>query len=127
MRLSLWDAEVTGNMTTDRGRLSFRHFVHATAPVHVLEMLPLGRETVTVEFVPLSKCVDRVDVLGLEPDPFLHRQPRRRQRSELPPAHGVQRYDSGRPWKFCDAYWLQMFQIGLGMREDGPVRDEIGP
>ena len=24
-------------------------------------------------------------------------------------------------------YWLQMAQIGFGMRENGPVRDEIGP
>jgi hypothetical protein len=209
MRVSLWNAEVTGNMTTDKGSLGYHHFVHATAPVHMMELLPSDGEAVSIRFVPLSKCVDRPDVLGLinctlhpSPVPTCSGDPEaagglschhkmgyngtiltdqgsfathvrvvrsgdRRVTVLMSTESAMWPHDiksdpiaaasavvssyamnmvamerSHKEWwhgwwpssflSIPDApalsfYWLQMFQIGLGMREDGPVRDEIGP
>ena len=210
MRLSLWDAEVKGNLTTQSGSVSYRHFVHATEPVHVLQLHPSAAESLSFEFVPLSKCVDRWDVANLI-NCTLHPSPQQVCTGSLEDTSAVSclqrmgyngtlladqgsfathvrvlRSTNGGPttvlmttqsamWphpvqsdpeaaasavlsKYAgdlagmsaahtewwhgwwpasflsipDApslsfYWLQMFQIGVGMREDGPVRDEIGP
>lgn len=37
MRLDLWNAEVRGEWTTDRGAISLRTFTHATAPIQWIE------------------------------------------------------------------------------------------
>ena len=40
LRLRLWDAELTGTVGTDGGKYAIRAYVHATAPVLVMEMTP---------------------------------------------------------------------------------------
>lgn len=40
LRLNLWDAELTGNLGTSGGNYAIRAYVHATAPVLVVEMTP---------------------------------------------------------------------------------------
>lgn len=44
-RKDLWDAELTGTITTDKGALVIRHFVHAQDMVIVTEITPQGEET----------------------------------------------------------------------------------
>lgn len=41
-RLSLWDAEVTGSLTSGKGEVAWRTLVHATEPVMRFEMTPSG-------------------------------------------------------------------------------------
>ncbi len=40
LRLKLWDAELVGTVGTESGRYAIRAYVHATAPVLVVEMTP---------------------------------------------------------------------------------------
>lgn len=65
MRLSLHNAEIHGILQTTLGTISFRLLTHATEIVHMLEVNVTGLESVSFVLVPLTKCVDRVDVLGL--------------------------------------------------------------
>jgi alpha-L-fucosidase 2 len=217
MRLRLHDAVVEANLTTTSGEVGIRHFVHATDPVHVVEVSPSRNETVSVAFVPLAKCVDRWDVAnlinctmhpnpeatcsgGIEGDDGLschqlmgfngtilaedgsfatHVKVARLGRGSGSGGSGagmtvlmttqssmfpnnissdpvttaatvLAKYEHNLPtmaashlqwwhewWpasflSLPDApaeafYWLQMAQIGFGMRANGPVRDEIGP
>ena len=43
-RLGLWDALSTGTITTDKGKISWRSFVHATQPLVVIEFTTEGAE-----------------------------------------------------------------------------------
>jgi alpha-L-fucosidase 2 len=43
--LDLWNAELTGHVVTDRGKIRFRHFVHAERLVMVTELWNSGDET----------------------------------------------------------------------------------
>ena len=43
-RLDLWNAEVTGTIRTDRGEITFRHFVHADEMAIVTELHPSAGE-----------------------------------------------------------------------------------
>jgi alpha-L-fucosidase 2 len=45
LRLDLWNAEVAGRITTARGGLTVRSYVHATLPVLVIELEPDGEES----------------------------------------------------------------------------------
>ncbi len=45
MRLGLWDATTTGNIITDKGKIAFKSYVHATRDVIVLETDCEGEET----------------------------------------------------------------------------------
>ncbi len=45
MRLSLWDAATTGTITTDKGKINFKNYVHAEQEVIVLETETEGEET----------------------------------------------------------------------------------
>lgn len=45
MRLSLWDATTTGTITTDKGKISFKSYVHATKDIIILETETKGEET----------------------------------------------------------------------------------
>ena len=44
MRLNLWDATTTGNITTDKGKISFKSYVHATKDIIILETDTEGEE-----------------------------------------------------------------------------------
>lgn len=44
MRLNLWDATTTGNIITDKGKISFKSYVHATRDIIVLETDTEGEE-----------------------------------------------------------------------------------
>ncbi len=44
LRQSLWNAELTGTLTTDKGMLSIRHFVHAEDMAIVTEVTVSGKE-----------------------------------------------------------------------------------
>ncbi|MDR2950943.1 MAG: alpha-L-fucosidase [Prevotella sp.] len=46
MRLNLWDATTTGAITTDKGKISFKSYVHSTRDIIVLETDTEGKETV---------------------------------------------------------------------------------
>ena len=67
MMIDLYNAEIIGNLTTDKGTLMFRFFTHATEPVHILEVNSTGQEQPILlpVFVPLTQCVNRIDVQGL--------------------------------------------------------------
>lgn len=45
MRLCLWDATTTGTITTDKGKISFKSYVHATKDIIILETNTEGEET----------------------------------------------------------------------------------
>lgn len=45
MRLCLWDATTTGAITTDKGKISFKSYVHATKDIIILETNTEGEET----------------------------------------------------------------------------------
>ena len=45
MRLSLWDATTSGAITTDKGKISFKSYVHATKDIIILETDTEGEET----------------------------------------------------------------------------------
>ena len=44
MRLDLWDAEATGTLTTDQGRITWRSFVHASDMAIVVDIQTEGKE-----------------------------------------------------------------------------------
>src|SRR3954470_7415360 len=44
MRLDLWNAEVTGTLTTDKGEIAFRTFTHASFLVQFIELKPSDGE-----------------------------------------------------------------------------------
>lgn len=44
MRLSLWDATTTGEITTNKGKISFKSYVHATKDIIILETDAEGEE-----------------------------------------------------------------------------------
>lgn len=53
LRLDLWNAEVMGTVTTDRGEISFRSFVHAVEPLIVIELRTTRDESgAVVSFQP---------------------------------------------------------------------------
>src|SRR3954453_13017970 len=45
MRLDLWNAEIIGNVLTDRGQIHFRTFTHTDQIVQVVEIWPSDGET----------------------------------------------------------------------------------
>jgi len=52
LRLDLWNAELTGSITTDKGRLDVRAFVHATRQVFAAKVTASGTEQVKWVFHP---------------------------------------------------------------------------
>jgi alpha-L-fucosidase 2 len=78
-RLSLWDAEWSGTLRTDRGVLKVRSYVHATQPVLVVELEGAGGESgARVGFRPALAINERLLVRpqpinegDLNPAPFL--------------------------------------------------------
>ncbi len=44
MRLDLWNAEVRGNVTTDKGTLQFRAFIHTDVMAMILDLVTTGGE-----------------------------------------------------------------------------------
>jgi hypothetical protein len=52
MRLDLWNAEVRGKITTDRGEIEFRTFTHSIEMVNVFETICRGGEKATWSWSP---------------------------------------------------------------------------
>ena len=52
MRLDLWNAEIRGSLTTDKGRIEFRSFTHSDQMVNVFETMSKGDEKVTWSWLP---------------------------------------------------------------------------
>lgn len=52
LRLSLWDAELTGTITTATGTVTVRAFTHATRDLLVVDAVPSGGEKVSWSFTP---------------------------------------------------------------------------
>ncbi len=62
LRLSLWNAELSGTVTTTRGVLSIRVYAHATRDVIVCAVVPVsGSETVAWTFTPAPARSPRLD------------------------------------------------------------------
>jgi hypothetical protein len=55
-RLDLWNAELRGKITTDRGAVEFRAYVHTSRSVLSLTVTPSGAENPTIVFTP-SKAI----------------------------------------------------------------------
>ena len=66
LRLSVYDAELTGTVTTSRGTIALRAFAHATRDVLVIVAEPSLGESVTLTFVPYKAESPR---LGFNPRP----------------------------------------------------------
>jgi alpha-L-fucosidase 2 len=81
-RLDLWNAEVSGTLTTTRGKIAYRSFVHAQEPVLVVELEPTGAERdAAFAFRPALAMVERLimrkEAIGpehLNPAPFVQEQ-----------------------------------------------------
>lgn len=59
-RLSLWDAELTGTVTTTAGKVGLRAFVHATADLLVIAVTPdAGEKDLTWTFTPFPAISPR--------------------------------------------------------------------
>ncbi|WP_460339692.1 glycosyl hydrolase family 95 catalytic domain-containing protein [Actinoallomurus acanthiterrae] len=77
LRLSLWDAELSGTITTTAGTVTLRSFVHATRDLLVIDAAPTGGETVAWSFTPFPAVSPRLASkprpAGLKdnPDPVL--------------------------------------------------------
>lgn len=52
MRLDLWNAEVRGKITTNKGAIEFRTFTHTDQMVNVFETIATGDEKVSWSFAP---------------------------------------------------------------------------
>lgn len=68
LRLRLHSAEVVGHLQTNKGRVDVRILTHATEKAHIIEVNGTRGEaniSRAIEFVPLTRCVDRWDVKGL--------------------------------------------------------------
>jgi hypothetical protein len=81
MRLHLHDAEVTGEIRTDRGTVSWRVFTHATDEIIVLETRVTGTEHATLSLAPIHGISPRVvqeqaevDSADLPPQPTCTRE-----------------------------------------------------
>ena len=72
LRLSLWDAELKGTITTDAGTIALRAIVHATEPVIFIEIAPTaGERECRWDYRPADAVNPRIWVqLGLPPGDF---------------------------------------------------------
>jgi alpha-L-fucosidase 2 len=81
-RLDLWNAEVSGTLTTTRGKIGYRSFLHAQEPVLVVEVEPAGAErdarfVFRPELAIVERLVMRKERIGpehLNPAPFVQEQ-----------------------------------------------------
>jgi len=68
-RLGLWDALSTGTITTDKGKIGWRAFMHATQPLVVLEFTTEGAEKdFRLEWKPLSNSSPRWETFKDKPN-----------------------------------------------------------
>ncbi len=74
-RLDLWNAEVTGTLTTDKGEIVFRTFTHASNLVQIIDLKPTdGERDCKWEFQP-GLCVNPRNVHNKEPAPTDEKSP----------------------------------------------------
>src|SRR5207253_1036530 len=122
-RLTLWDAEASGTVTTDRGEVRWRSFATAQPSVIVIVLVARGGERrgdVHLDWVPAEA-----------------RPPREAARlgvARLTAAHRKwwHAYYPASFLTFPDArleayYWIQIYKLGSAMRPDGPILDLNGP
>ena len=69
MRLRLYDAEVTGEVVTDRGTVAWRVYTHAVDEVIVLEARSSGGEQATLSLAPIHGISPRIADAGASVDP----------------------------------------------------------
>ncbi|MFD8495191.1 Tat pathway signal sequence domain protein [Amycolatopsis sp. NPDC059657] len=74
LRLDLWNAELTGRVTTDKGTLDVRAFVHSEKDVLAVEVRPsAGERAFDLTFVPLPAVSPRIirenPPAGFQPNP----------------------------------------------------------
>ena len=62
MRTRLWDAEVVGTVTTDKGTITFRSFIHTHNMVLITDVSSTGGEKNAVFAWEARPCVDRRNV-----------------------------------------------------------------
>jgi hypothetical protein len=75
-RLDLWNALSTGAITTDKGRISWRTFVHATQPLVVMEFTTAGAEQDFVwRWRPASTSSARWEAFKNKPDVKMDYEP----------------------------------------------------
>jgi hypothetical protein len=74
-RLDLWNAEVTGTLTTDKGEIAVRAFTHATDPINVIEIKPTdGEAKCRWEFKP-GLCANPRVIKDKQPIPDEEKSP----------------------------------------------------
>jgi alpha-L-fucosidase 2 len=74
LRLSLWDAELTGTVTTTLGTVVLRAFVHATEDLLVVELMPdAGERALAWSFTPYPAISPRAE--GRTPPPGYQENP----------------------------------------------------
>jgi alpha-L-fucosidase 2 len=75
MRLDLWNAEVRGNLVTDKGGIDFRAFIHTEKMVMILDVKSTGGESAAAFAWNPAKCTDRDREVVLKdpphPEPYL--------------------------------------------------------
>lgn len=60
LRTSLWNAETTGNIKTEEGSVSFSAYIHAQAPVLIVDVSAGGNEDISFEW-DAAKAIVRTD------------------------------------------------------------------
>ncbi|GAA4540933.1 glycosyl hydrolase family 95 catalytic domain-containing protein [Amycolatopsis samaneae] len=74
LRLDLWNAELSGTVSTDRGTLEIHAFVHSTLPLLVIDVRPsAGERGFSLTFEPLPAVSPRIvreqPPKGFDPNP----------------------------------------------------------
>lgn len=69
LRQNLWNAELRGTITTDRGKIVLRAFVHATQPLFIIEFKPNdGEQKATWTWHPYKAETTRNGIVRAEAD-----------------------------------------------------------
>ena len=69
MRLDLWNAELTGTITTDKGSLAIRHLVHSDDMAMIVDVEPSGEEAgFTWQWEPAEAITTRPGVPRTQAD-----------------------------------------------------------
>lgn len=130
MRLDLWNAEFRADITTTKGEVRLRAFVHSENPVLCIELeMSEGERETVITWVPHSELSavlnysDGINVNQYKPDAEV-------ERLQLHDAEvGLQRYGRGRgcvtAWKeqaFSDAHKIAWFSLVNGCEESDCLR-----
>lgn len=70
LRTSLWNAETTGKVSTERGAVVISAYVHAEYPVLIIEVATEGEEDVFFDWIPSKSIVRADDISHFTNHPF---------------------------------------------------------